>query len=62
VYLIKYGPEDYNAISDFREAYWDGTATSTIDGKQGAYISMNKGRRYAGGELDSTFTVPAKPN
>jgi hypothetical protein len=62
VYLIKYGPEDYNAISDFREAYWDGTATSTIDGKQGAYISMNKGRRYAGGELDSSFTVPAKPN
>ncbi|HUS61337.1 MAG TPA: hypothetical protein VMY34_04010, partial [Acidimicrobiales bacterium] len=62
VYLIRYGPEDYNSISDFREAYWDATATSKIDGKQGAYISMNKGRRYAGGELDNSFTVPAKPN
>ena len=27
VYLIKFGPDDYNAISDFREVYWDATAT-----------------------------------
>ena len=58
----KYGPEDYNAISDFREVYWDAAATSAIDGKKGAYVSMNKGRRYAGGELDGSFTIPAKPN
>jgi hypothetical protein len=61
VYLIKFGQNDYNAISDFREVYWDSTARSTIDGKAGAYISMNKGRRYAGGELDGSFTIAPKP-
>jgi len=61
IYLIKFGPGDYNAISDFREVYWDSAARSTIDGKAGAYVSMNKGRRYAGGELDGTFTVAPKP-
>ena len=60
-YLIKFGPEDYNAISDFREVYWDAAARSGIDGKNGAYVSMNGGRRYAGGQLDTTFTIPAKP-
>ena len=62
VYLIKFGAEDYNAISDFREVYWDAAASSTVDGKQGAYISMNKGRRYAGGELENGLTVPSKPS
>lgn len=61
VYLIKFGQNDYNAISDFREVYWDSTARSTIDGKAGAYVSMNKGRRYAGGELDGSFTIAPKP-
>jgi hypothetical protein len=60
VYLIKFGQNDYNAISDFREAFWDSTAPSVIDGKPGAYISMNEGRRYAGGELDGSFTVAPK--
>ena len=62
-YLIKFGPNDYNAISDFREVYWDATATSTIDGKSGAYVDMNGGRRYEPGQnqLPAQFTVPAKP-
>jgi len=60
VYLIKFGPEDYNAISDFREVYWDSAAPSTIDGKPGKYVSMNKGRRYAGGELDGRFDIAPK--
>ena len=60
VYLIKFGQNDYNAISDFREAFWDSAAPSVIDGKPGAYISMNEGRRYAGGELDGAFTVAPK--
>lgn len=59
-YLIKFGPEDYNAISDFREVYWDPAARSGIDNKPGAYRSIDGGRRYAGGELDSSFKVPAK--
>ena len=59
-YLLKFGPEDYNAISDFREVYWDATARSDIDGKNGAYIPMNGGRRYSSGQLDGKFDVPAK--
>ncbi len=61
VYLLKFGPDDYTAISDFREVYWDATAKSGIDGKAGAYIAMNGGRRYASGQLDGSFNVPAKP-
>jgi len=63
IYLIKFGPGDYNAISDFREVYWDASATSGIDGKKGAYVDMNGGRRYEPGQnqLPAQFTVPAKP-
>ena len=61
VYLLKFGPEDYTAISDFREVYWDATKRSDIDGKNGAYVPMNGGKRYAGGELDAKFEIPAKP-
>lgn len=62
-YLITFGPNDYNAISDFREVYWDASATSTIDGKKGAYVDMNGGRRYEPGQnqLPAELTVPAKP-
>lgn len=62
VYLIKFGPGDYNAISDFREVYWDGAARSEIDGKPGAYVPIDNGRRYAAGELDGSFKVAAKPS
>jgi hypothetical protein len=62
VYLIKFGPGDYNAISDFREVYWDAAATSQIDGKPGAYIPVDGGHRYAAGELTGTFTVAPKPS
>ncbi len=60
--LIKFGPNDYNAISDFREVYWDAGARSGVDGKSGAYIDMNGGRRYEPGQnqLPAPFTVPAK--
>jgi hypothetical protein len=60
-YLIKFGPNDYNAISDFREVYWSATARSNIDGKNGAYVSMNGGRRYTAGELDKSFSIPVAP-
>jgi hypothetical protein len=30
--------------------YWDAKAISPIDGKPGAYISLNGGRRYKLGE------------
>jgi hypothetical protein len=40
--------------------FWDASATSTIDGKKGAYVDMNGGRRYELGQLNNEFTVPAK--
>jgi hypothetical protein len=63
VYLIKFGPNDYNAISDFREVYWDASATSKIDGKRGAYVDVNGGRRYEPGanQLPGGLNVPVKP-
>ena len=60
VYLIKFGKNDYNAISDFREVYWDAGERSKIDGKSGAYVAIDGGRRYAGGQLTGEFKIPAK--
>lgn len=60
VYLIKFGPNDYNAISDYREVIWDAGARSPIDGKPGAYVSLKGGKRYAGGEQTNDFAVPAR--
>ena len=62
VYLIKFGPGDYNAISDFREVFWDAAAVSQIDGRPGAYVPIEGGRRYGYGELDGSFKVAAKPS
>ena len=38
-------PTDYTGIKDAREVYWCATATSGIDGKQGAYLPVNGGKR-----------------
>lgn len=62
VYLIRFGAGDYNAISDFREVYWDASAPSKIDGKAGAYIAINGGHRYAGGETTTSFDFAPKPS
>ncbi len=48
-----FGKGDYTATSDAKEAYWDANATSPIDGKAGAYVSLNGGRRYRLGEWPS---------
>lgn len=44
--LLKYGPGDYTAIEDSRHTYWDPNARSKIDGKQGAYVAFEGGRRF----------------
>lgn len=44
--LIKYGRGDYTAIEDSRHTYWDPNATSKIDGKPGAYVAIEGGRRF----------------
>jgi hypothetical protein len=44
--LLKYGPGDYTAIEDSRHTYWDPSARSKIDGKAGAYVAFEGGRRF----------------
>ncbi|HTL22732.1 MAG TPA: ABC transporter substrate-binding protein, partial [Mycobacteriales bacterium] len=45
-----FGSGDYTAGSDQKQCYWDPNATSTIDGKTGAYVALDGGRRYRPGE------------
>lgn len=47
---VHFGRGDYTAGSDQKQCYWDPNAISTIDGKQGAYVPLDKGRRYRPGE------------
>jgi hypothetical protein len=54
-----FGRDDYTAVSDAKEAYWDANAISPIDGKRGAYVALNHGRRYRLGEW--TSGEPALP-
>ena len=59
--LIKFGPGDYTGISDAREVYWDGKAISKIDGKAGAYVSLNNAKRYEIGGWNNQMAIPVKP-
>jgi hypothetical protein len=51
----------HTAISDARFIYWDGNATSPLNGKQGSYIEVFGGRRFTLGEwptqLPTLFTT-----
>ncbi len=60
IYLIKFGKDDYTAISDFREVFWDANAVSTIDNQRGAYVNIDDGRRYELGQLNGDFKVAPK--
>ncbi len=44
--LLKYGPGDYTSIEDSRQTFWDPNARSKIDGKPGAYVTLEGGRRF----------------
>jgi ABC-type branched-subunit amino acid transport system substrate-binding protein len=50
VNYIHFTRGDYTAASDAKEAYWDANAISPIDGKRGAYVALNGGRRYRIGD------------
>jgi hypothetical protein len=50
LFLVQFGPDDYTALSDAREVYWSNSAVSTVDGRPGAYVAFNNGRRYRLGE------------
>jgi hypothetical protein len=49
--LVKFGPNDYTAISDVRTVYWDATANSKVDGNNGAYVGIDGGKRYPMGAI-----------
>jgi hypothetical protein len=57
-----FGQHDYTAANDVREIYWDPAATSTYNGKKGAFKEPNPGVRWKQGEIptgDPTIPVPA---
>ncbi|MGK2949459.1 MAG: ABC transporter substrate-binding protein [Acidimicrobiales bacterium] len=47
--LWKFGPGDRTAANDVREIYFDPNATSTFNGKKGAYVGTSDQRWEAGG-------------
>ncbi len=49
--LWDFGPGDRTAANDVREIYWDASAVSTFNGKQGAYIGANDGARFQKGQI-----------
>jgi hypothetical protein len=50
---IKYGRGDYTGISDIREVYYNSGKTSPTNGRPGAYIPLNGGRRYQINDIPS---------
>ncbi|MDP9182819.1 MAG: hypothetical protein M3P04_08625, partial [Actinomycetota bacterium] len=48
--FVHFGTGDYTAVSDAKQCYWDANAISRIDGKAGAYVALDGGRRYRIGE------------
>jgi hypothetical protein len=53
VAFTHFGSGDYTAVSDAKQVYWDANAISPIDGKKGAYVALDRGRRYRPGEWTS---------
>jgi hypothetical protein len=49
-----FGPKQYTPTQDFREIWWNGAATSTQNGKQGAYIEVDGGKRWKPGTLPNS--------
>jgi hypothetical protein len=48
-----FGPRAYTPTQDFREIWWNPDATSGQNGKKGAYIENEPGKRYKFGQLPS---------
>jgi hypothetical protein len=61
LWFTKFGTGDYTALSDVREVFWDPNAVSGVNGKRGAYVALDNGRRYQPGQLPaSTLTLPGR--
>ncbi|HEY6316852.1 MAG TPA: hypothetical protein VI462_03065 [Acidimicrobiia bacterium] len=46
---------DHTAVDDARFVYWDGTATSPLNGIQGTYVAAFGGKRFTLGEWPTTL-------
>ncbi len=46
LFYVKFGKNDYTGISDIREVYYSTSRKSTTNGRNGAYVPLNGGRRY----------------
>jgi hypothetical protein len=57
---IKYGRGDYTGISDIREVWYNPSKTSDTNGRPGAYVPLNGGRRYQLNDIPSG--EPTKPS
>jgi hypothetical protein len=56
-----WGPGDYTGTGDVKEVYWDANARSRVDGKAGAFVPLNGGRRYKLGGWSGAFAgVPVR--
>lgn len=62
--LYKFGPSDYNGVSDVREVYWSSTATAQADGSKGAYVPVDGGKRHVLGTWPSNGLagIPVSPS
>ena len=49
----QFGPGDYTGNEDAKEVFWDPNARSAVDGKSGAYVPLNGGKRYRLGQWSS---------
>jgi len=47
---VSFGPNDYTGNEDAKEVFWDPGARSRVDGKSGAYVPLNGGKRYRPGQ------------
>jgi hypothetical protein len=48
---IKFGRGDYTGVSDIREVFYDPNKVSQTNGRRGAYVALNGGRRYQPGQV-----------
>ena len=59
--LVRFGAGDYTGQDDVRMTYWSATATSPANGKRGAFLPLDGGRRHAVGTFARTpLTLPGR--
>jgi hypothetical protein len=56
-----WGPDDYTAVDDAREIYWDPKALSPFNNQPGRYIAPAGTRRYRGTAWPITTSEPIPP-